>query len=583
MREIPASFVKRLRSGIKESEAKLKPHREHRTTALRDFAGRHYGARGLEPASPVNTLQLAAIVYVAILAARNPQVRIRTPIMQYRPYSYDWQDEVNHDLRRGKAHETIREIVWDSMWGPAFAKVGLYDKMETTLAHETLPVGYPFWSRVSLDDYILDPRARNRREALFEGDRYRKTLEYVQDSGLFENTDNLAPTVYAYGDENRAENLGKGAARITDLSEFIDLCDIYIADEELVITLAVEGDSDKVLKVAEYKPPGGPYEMLGYHVVSDNAMPLPPVAIWSDLNEMVNVVMRKVKQQTERSKTVGLYEAAAEADAEAIRKADDGEWIRVDRVDKVGEHTYGGPDKELLEAALLYINLLSREAGNLDMMGGLAPRARTATEAAFQQSNAGDRKGDMRTQVENFCRDNIAKMAYFSHTDPLKESWVTAKLPGTRIEDVHKITSKDRLGDFLDYEFKVDPYSMMPRDPDSYAQRFVTWFTQMLLPSYQFLVMTGEKVNLGAAIRLAAKEMQLDEADEIFQPIAQTSDMLAQPALGGLQGNEDAGKSGEQRMKGLIAQQVGQKMPTMNPNQVPSNMDMGAVRALAGG
>jgi hypothetical protein len=99
-----------------------------------------------------------------------------------------------------------------------------------------------------------------------------------------------------------------------DVSEFVDLVEVYLPKEQLIVTLPFGpgfGDDD-VLRVVEYEgPERGPFHMLGFAYVPDNVLPVPPASIWYYLQVMGNRIARKIGRQAERMKTVLAYDGIA--------------------------------------------------------------------------------------------------------------------------------------------------------------------------------------------------------------------------------------------------------------------------------
>ena len=108
-------------------------------------------------------------------------------------------------------------------------------------------------------------------------------------------------------------------------------------------------------------------------------MPLSPVALWQDLNDLVNTLFRKLSKQAISRKTVAVFAGGSDEDARRFCGAADGDAIRGSGNDP-REVSVGGIDQPNLAFAIQVRDLYSVLAGNLDSLGGLSPQSETATQ-----------------------------------------------------------------------------------------------------------------------------------------------------------------------------------------------------------
>ena len=68
----------RLQNAMEYSRRKLQPYREKRLHAIRQFVGTHYTDNGAPQRVPLNLLEMAISIYRRAIAARRPQVMVRS-------------------------------------------------------------------------------------------------------------------------------------------------------------------------------------------------------------------------------------------------------------------------------------------------------------------------------------------------------------------------------------------------------------------------------------------------------------------------------------------------------------------------
>lgn len=589
---LTSKYVRRLHRAIRRSEQIVRGYREKRLKVIRQYIGRHYGnAEDSVKATPLSGIYLSTLVYVAQLSARRPAVKVRTEYAHLRPFAFAFEMELNRMIRKElDVRRRTRQVVVDALFGVGLTKTGLAGELEARIGGERVLVGEPFFDRFDMDDYVFDPAARDREEMLWEGNRYRLPLHIAQEE--FENADKLKAS-YKPTDDRSGElaemEADPGAEHIQEITDFVEVYDVYIPSERLLVTIPKEGQGTEPLQEVEWRgPEHGPYDMLGFHYVPNKVMPLPPASKWYDLDVLANALLRKIRRQLERAKTIVAAEIGSEEDAQKLRDASDGEIVYVRRPDTMQEVKFGGPDQELMSALQFVVGLFSRQSGNTDLMGGLNAEARSATEASFLQANSKTSVNDMRVQVEDMVRRAVETLGYWRHTDPLKEFFTTYTIPGTDLQVPYRIEPQARSAvPFSQLDFEVVPYSMQPQDPEQQAQRLYQWFTQAVLPTMQFAMMQGDRVNIPGIVRKLAYEWDIDGADELYQPAPPNaiSEMVGQGMTSMAQDRMPVSNraSAEQQSLDMLAQQLGQKMPGQNPGQAPPHMSQEALGAAARG
>ena len=375
-----------------------------------------------------------------------------------------------------------------------------------------------------MNDYLIDPRARRREEAMFEGNYYDLPVEYVLDSGLFENTDHMEQdgTSKPASQHEARELSGKpGDNRLVKTVSLIDLWippnNPWASKGSVIITLEASKQRNDPLRIIDWDgPEEGPYDMLGYRNVPDNIFDLPPMYVLLVMDDLINAMSRREARRAERDKTIVAYSHRAKEDAERVKAAIDGDMVAVDNVDAMKEFHLGGVNPD----AFAYIESLkldfSKRAGNLEQVGGYGSDANTATEFLGTQQNADVRMDAMRSCVHRFVKSIKQKQAYYLLTDPVNEMQLAMETPDANIQVPFTFGPNHREGEFHDFNIDVHPYSMQRQTPQIQLQNLLAWFERVVMPTMEISMMQGSMFNAPAFVKMAAKYFHLKGMDQLY-------------------------------------------------------------------
>jgi hypothetical protein len=563
---------------IECSFGKFDPFRRARLKFMYQMVGRFYmqgpkfGDESRKSA-PLNMLHTAITTLVPNLVFNNPKVKVRSNTVAFRPYGDMLELATNYLQSEIGLRMTLRKCITDAAFLAGFIKTGIAAaNTQLNVGHESFPLGQPYADRIDPDDMILDPWARDWDEQQFVGNRFRADLDELLELGLYDN-DELVKASRAYDDDadKRVSGLADqhSASDQRDVRRFIDLCEIWLPKENLIVTIPYNKSMayDKFLRIADYDGPRkGPYHMLGFTYVSDNVLPCAPASIWYDLHILGNRIARKLARQAERMKRVLAYQSSAEEDAAAVADADDGETVRVEDVNAIKEVAYGGAGEDTYRYMDWVQKKFSEQAGSIDLLSGTGTNSPTATQAEMLQANTSVRLGDMQSLVYHFTAEVCRDLAYYLHTDPLIELPLIRRQGGVEQDVVY--TPEMRQGDFFNYTFSVQPYSMARPDPNMQVRRKMEFATNVIPAAAQAAAMLGPGFDVGGFLSRIALDVGIEDADEFINTaqIQQHIQQQVQQSL--MMGNP--GKAG-----GAInipqAQTAG---PAMNPGQ-PNPGQMG--------
>ena len=496
--------------------------RTARVRFLNQMVGRFYakvqaGFSEELKAAPVNLLHTATTTVVPNLVFNNPQIKMRTDILEYRDYSEVLALGVNRAIREMEFRMTLRKCVMDSIFAAGFLKMGLAaSERIITIDGVDVNIGQPFAERVDPDDMILDMNARDWDEQSFIANRFTVSKEDAIRQGI--DADLITRSSSRFdnpkGLREASALTGAQSGRDSMLFEKVDMVDMWIPSEQKVFTMVWRPGTTatQFTRIADHAgTEKGPYHMLGYTFVPDNILPVPPASIWFDLHILANRIARKIARQADKMRRVLIYGGEAVNDAEAIRDSMDGEAIRVNDVDGVKSIDYGGTTED----AYVYMDWIKRQfseqAGSLDQLSGQSAGAETLGQSEILQANANVRLEDLQNQVSNFVGKAATDIAFFLHTDPLIELPLIRRTQG--VDEQVMYTPEMRKGTFLQYMATVVPFSMTRQDPNVKIRRMLEFATTAVPAAAQAAQMLGPAFKIDRYLTDVAKEIGLDEVD----------------------------------------------------------------------
>lgn len=505
-----SSFT-RLHEAIEHSCTELRYPRQSRVDMIRQLVGSHYSENGSDKRVPTNFIELAVTIYLRLLAARSPKALVTTESFPLRPFAKDIEIVLNQIPGEIDLGDTLQRAVLDAMFGFAVVKIGIANQGKSMIG---VPYAEPFVDLVQIDDYFCDMSAKSWKEIQFEGNEYLMSVDDVNDVfGVNLDADefNAQSTT---GDE-QAKSIGMNTPG-TPLRDKVLLRDVYVCSSGKLITYAVK--SLKVLRDEPFDgPEGTPYLHLGFSKVPGNLMPLPPAMLWIDLHELGNNLFRKLARQADSKKSVATFSGGNDDDVRALKAANDGDGIRYNG-QKPEVIKVGGVDAPTLAFYLQTRDLFSYFAGNLDVLGGLSPQSDTLGQDKLLSEAANARVNSMSEAVVDFCKAIFKRLAWYVWTDPIRERKFHKTVKGVSgIAIEKKWTPETRDGDFLDYNFSIDVYSMQDDSPSTKVQKFGMVFERFLMPLAPMLQAQGAYIDVVKVMEFLSKNAAIPELDELVK------------------------------------------------------------------
>lgn len=504
------NFTK-LCEAVDDSKIKMEAFTQNRLDAIREFVGQHYSDNGSSRRVPTNFLELAVTIYVRLLSARSPKCMVNTDLADLRPFAADMEAALNQipgDIHLG---ETLRRAVVEAIFSMAVVKVGIVPRGKMEYGK---PYAEPFVSLVQLDDYFVDMSAKSWDEIQFEGNEYFMDVAQVRD---FYGVD-LAGDEYHGTSSSGAEQAKsiENNSHSEIYGERVLLRDVYLTRENILVTYAVQ--TGKILRQVYWDGPDGtPYIRLWFTDVPGNLMPLAPVAVWRDLHELGNAIFRKLGKQADSKKTVAAFQGGNDEEINRLKHAKDGDGIRYNGSEPKSI-TVGGIDPQTLGFYIQLKDIFNIFAGNLDNLGGLSPQADTATQEKLISEATGARMQSMADRTVDFAKSIFQRLAWYLWTDPVRERTIhkiASKKFGLGI--TKKWTPETRDGDFLDYNFDIDVFSIQDDSPATRVQKVITAFERIVFPMLPMMEKEGAYIDMKELTDYVGKNSNIPELSSFIK------------------------------------------------------------------
>ena len=517
----------RLMKAIENSTRVLRPFRDVRKRLVKDFAGSYYGQTENMGKSDIimNLMYQTAETYTMALAANRPRVLVTAQHPDVAWFANSFELGINNLIKEIHLEDILRKAVMDSFFSIGIVKVYSADAGMVQLEGEDTWVdpGKPFAENISLDDFCYDTTASEWRKSSFAMNKYRISKEKVLNDSAYDQDviKELQPvTQYPGWNSDTGEvpvrEMLKSETQEAGLEPMIDLMDIWLPKDNLILTMPV-GKNTKPVRVVEWEgPENGPFHTLSLTCeVPDNVMPVSPAMNLKPLHDIINGLLRKQRRQAQRQKDIPFYQAGHADDARRLERASDGEWTRVDNPDSVNVLKMGGVDPSNQAFAHSMKDTFDRMAGNLQMMAGLGPQADTLGQDKLIHGAVSKREANMQYRVVNFtgniCRD-LGSLLWQDEVLEIPQEFDTS---GVTVRA--DWTPEVREGNFIDYNFSIEPFSMMYKSPSERMQGISNFVTQIALPMEGMMQQYGGTIDIQELVELYAELMDLPRLKQIVK------------------------------------------------------------------
>lgn len=541
----------RLHKAIRSSRNALEPFRRVRKELIKDYVGSWYAEGGAENKTLVNLINQTARIYTISLAANNPQVLVSTPKSEAIAFARRFEVNLNKLISDMALDQTFRMIVLDAFFCLGCGVVMMRDtdtRFHGLLESEEdvwLDPGEPWFNRVSLDDLILDMPAKELSKMRYCGHRYRADYEKVMDEPGYSKKakEKLRPSTRSHHDTTGAARdiaSEHGSAEDDDLKDMVWLMDVWIAENNSIVTMACDQEDIEPLIEREWTgSQAGPYKFLSLGDTPDNIIPTSPAVNLKGMHDLQNRLHCRMEDDSDAHRVVNVFPPGMEDDANRLRTAERNGWYRAKSPEQIKQFESGGVDQRDMALATFLQTEFDRMAGNLQAMGGLGAQASTVGQEELIHGQLSKNVADMRVAVVNFaatCILDLGRLMWEDQTLELRTSmpvgnsginvradWLSPLNQNDELV-AQGLQSPARVGNFEDYEFRVEPYSMVFKTPQQHLQEYFQVLRE-ISPLWPMFQASGATLNVQVLVKEMARLMNKPEIEQLIT-FATPADML---------------------------------------------------------
>ena len=525
----------RLARAIQTSYRLLRPYRKAVYELTKEYAGPMYGyesgtdnrSGGVNGAKYINLLKQAVSSYMTLLASNRPRALVTCPKPELQLFADHFGVGINSLMESIEIEKVISQWVRDAFFWIGIVKVHMADTGQMVQEGDILmDPGKPFASNIVLDDFFWDTNARKLSECRFAGDIYRLPVDTLKNSGLYEGKalkELQATSKVGGAREEQLRDISLGYEVDDDeLEPMADVCDIWLPRDGVVITYIVQSRTELTLAgdaIAEYEWEGkelGPYHILHFDEVSENVLPCSTAADLYPLDKLINNIFTKQARKAKRQKTNPTYTPAGADSAKKLKTVSDGEWVEVQDPREVNVIDSGGINPGLQGFMLNSMELFDRMAGNLQAMMGLGAQTDTVGQEKLVHGAASRREGQLQTSVLGATVKLVTDLAFLLWNDGYTEFPARVAVEGVEGFSYDATWSpEDREGEFNDYQFSIDIYSMQYQGPAERINKINQLLAQVYLPLMPYIQQQGGTIDLAKLSQLHSEMLDLPRFKEI--------------------------------------------------------------------
>jgi hypothetical protein len=551
-----------------------------RTQAMffKSYVGQYYREyKGLEGEEPLNFIFNTLRSYIPNLVAQSPITKVTTPYLPYKMYAELLGMGLDTTARQIHLKETLRAWITNAFFGWGIVRVGIKATGELLQVDDVyIDNGQVYVKNVMLENFGFDPSCTDIREAKCQFERVTVPRQWLLDTkGLDHDLIVRLPSADQMAESKLSDMTRdkEGRSEMTRLQDEVNIVQMFVPETEQIVLMGdpTQAMQDKFISIKDYNGvKEGPYVFLSFSPpVEGNPFPVAPVSVWYDLHCAANRVFNKMLEQIDQQKDVGLFNPALADEVNDIKEATTGDWIPTTDPKGAQVISLGGQNQKN-ETALTQLQVwFNYMSGNPDQMAGNLPGGGQASESATKtmtlQNNSSIVLSDMQDIAYDQTGEVQRRVAWYLHTDPFINLPLTKRVTGGEEKQLI-LTPEQRMGDFLDYAFKIVSRSMTKMDPQVRAKRIEEFCVRVLPTAAQsamVMMQMGQPFNLPAYCSKIAEEWGiLDEVADLFvDPMFQQKMQLFMAM-----GNKNPGKAQGGGIDGAVQNQGSPAaMPVASP------------------
>lgn len=505
----------RLSEAIEWSNQQAEPFCERRIEHFRQLAGHQFGENAADDKVPIPMMALAYRIYKRFISTRNPQGVVATQYRDLIPHAKTLEIALNHTLTKKNFGDTLTEAASEALFRRGCVQVGV-DKE-----------GELFADSILLEDQIIDMRARSKREELFRGHKFPTSLEEAREDESFDAevrkllkeydpTDGRDDGTRAVSDSQQI-SIGMGVAT-EGLEDQVVLTQIWIPSQRMILIMPPNKLSKKPLKVIEnWKGPEcGPYIDIGFGYIPGSRMPQGIMSMIYEMHLATNELFNKAIRQAKRQKTNPIVKNSLKDEADTFAEVADGQVMFSDDPSGWKEVTSGGANQATLAMVMWAKEMGMTLGGNLTALGGLAAQSGTVGQDKLLNDSANETVADIQQDTLDFAKKAIESVAWHLWNDPMVDVTIFKPILNTGVTFPTKFNRENRKGDFFQYNFDIDPYSLKPKSPAERASIAEGFLQKMIIPLMPAMQQSGMAVDWEYVFKLFARYGNAPELDQMM-------------------------------------------------------------------
>jgi len=548
------------------------PLKKRNTLIMLDDSG--WSLKGYGRYHTLNLVDRGISAIVPYLVEGDPRILVESRVGNFRPWAYTTQLALNFFIQKMNfANNVLIPGAINSMFGAAIARTDFYYDRLISLEDEVIKLGTPWVEIIDDSNYVGDASAKRRADFSFEGDVYQLPTEYAKDffagKDKFGNeiADYIKPDSNIAFPKNPKDILNPDFNRDTlSLREYTTFVDLYLRDERTIVTIMPKGKKAKILRERDWDGPGdGPYDYLGYKFLPEQTTPRPPAWDWHDMDVTVNILIDKMRELAENQKDVIAYNAHAAEDMKKLAKAPNLGTVQVDDVNAMKAISLNGiKDTSNWDWVNYMQQEMTKQGANPDVLGGRGNSAPTLGQEQIIYNNATRVVNNYYTRFQDWTVSILEKLAWAFWTDPSVYVPVIKEVPGVG-QFPAVFSDAEKVGDFYDFCFKIEPYSTQRTSPEGQYAKVMQFMSQWLLPILPLAQAQGAQLDVPTVTKMLADYAGIDSFNQYFRTAvpSQLDNVPYQMQPSGQQ-NDSGGASPTSRMANLDQQQQREGFMGMN-------------------
>jgi hypothetical protein len=507
---------------------------------IKEFHGPAYGGRGGAD-KPLNKMNQLVEAYTMLTAANRPKVQIKAKHKSLRWFERTFQESINNMTGEIGLEATIREWILNAFFLVGVVKVHR-DKyrMAPFGGDMSIDPGIPSASNVPLDDWVYDTTAKKWPQIKYCADKYRVPFAWIEagvNEGMYDKAvaDQLRPTSKSAETSDRVDQISRGEVTDDDeLEPMVDLADVWLHSTGKIYTCAVDDCANFRLKKLpplgsfEWRDPDNPpHHILGFSDVPHNIMPLSPASHLDVLDRRINSTARKAIDQIERQKEVPVFTPAGADTARNIKNAADGVMVRGD-LKEYDVHRSGGLDPNTYQALIGLNEFFNMQSGNLDTLMGTGTSAGTVGQEQLINTAANRKVGQLQGRVVEAATKLLRSLGFMLWEDSFHQFVNEQTVAGyTSDQDVWK--PYEREGNFLDYNFAINVYSMTYNPPAMQAELLMNVVERLFAPMMDMIIAQGGQIDFEALASNLSGLLDLPVLEDVIKFAMPTENEESKP------------------------------------------------------